>query len=607
MAEANHKSKNGCSERSHRWACASEPNGAWQEWARGLNFLSSAANTVAPGNSGQGKDGSGTPRPNPVALEALINVTGANVTSGDGARRLFSEDTTTVLVFKDGAVIRLDAPVAVGQLIFVTNKKSNQEVVCQVLRQRNFKAARNYVELQFTEERNDYWGVTFPEGQKSAPQFKATEQVQAEETTAEGSETPIAPHNAEDVDKLKREVEALREQLAALEKKNVKEAATKLIADTDAAREAGARELAMQNAATDVEAVTAQAVKHKEELAVVNDRSPGSAQAEDAKQAQEKQQLLMPAAPKETNQATRPVVSMSLPVWKMEKSPEEQLLEEEAQAEVARAAQPQIKPPEKPFEEVPEELPKPELDFSQLGKESTKKQKKGKNSTVAPNKVRAAGLSAVLALAVAGGAWYGKWWQYLPLAKKKSPPAAVAHPAPPRTLPAVAKTNSPASGPSSTANTPGGNETAKPAAADIATNAEAPAVKPVEIEPVVPAKRSKREKASERQEIEKSQETPGANEMAANDGPSQPARLLKPANPVYPPDAMRSYITGDVKAEVTVLPSGHVGEVKIISGPNALREAAVEALKRYEYSPAAQGGKPVESRTTEVVKFWFNP
>jgi len=569
--------------------------------------LSSAANTVAPGNNGQGKEASGTPRPNPVALETLINVTGANTTGEDGSRHLFSEETTTVLVFKDGAVIRLSATVAVGQLIFLTNKKSNQEVVCQVLRQRSFKAGRNYVELQFTEERDDYWGVAFPEGQKSAPEFKVAEQKQAEETTAEANEMPVAPHRVEDVDRLKREVEALREQFAALEKKNIEEAPAKAMAEAVAAREAAARELAIQNAAKAVEAVMGHPGKHKEELAAVNEPSPEAGHAENAKPAPEKAALLMPAAPKDTTEAPRPVVSMSLPVWKMEKSPEEQLLEEEAQAEVARAAQPQIKPPEKPFEEVPEELPKPELDFSQLGKESTKKQKKGKNSTVAPNKVRAAGLSAVLALAVAGGAWYGKWWQYLPLAKKQSPPAAVAHPAPPRTLPAVAKTNSPASGPSSTANTPGGNETAKPAAADIATNAEAPAVKPVEIEPVVPAKRSKREKASERQEIEKSQETPGANEMAANDGPSQPARLLKPANPVYPPDAMRSYITGDVKAEVTVLPSGHVGEVKIISGPNALREAAVEALKRYEYSPAAQGGKPVESRTTEVVKFWFNP
>jgi protein TonB len=83
--------------------------------------------------------------------------------------------------------------------------------------------------------------------------------------------------------------------------------------------------------------------------------------------------------------------------------------------------------------------------------------------------------------------------------------------------------------------------------------------------------------------------------------------LLKAANPVYPPEAMTNYITGDVKAEVAVDASGRVGEVKVLSGPQALREAAVQALKQYEYAPATQGGKAVRSKAVEVVKFWFNP
>ena len=39
----------------------------------------------------------------------------------------------------------------------------------------------------------------------------------------------------------------------------------------------------------------------------------------------------------------------------------------------------------------------------------------------------------------------------------------------------------------------------------------------------------------------------------------------------------------------------------------AAMEAAVEALKQYEYAPATQGGRAVSSRTVVVVKFWFNP
>jgi hypothetical protein len=126
-------------------------------------------------------EGSGTPGPNPVALEVMVSVTGAKASSG--SRDLFSEETTTVLVFKDGAVIRLTVPVHAGQLLFLTNKKSNQEVVCQVLHTKSFKQMSSYVELKFTVEQANYWGVAFPES-KGTPEFKAVEQLRAEEVTA---------------------------------------------------------------------------------------------------------------------------------------------------------------------------------------------------------------------------------------------------------------------------------------------------------------------------------------------------------------------------------------------------------------------------------------
>jgi periplasmic protein TonB len=70
---------------------------------------------------------------------------------------------------------------------------------------------------------------------------------------------------------------------------------------------------------------------------------------------------------------------------------------------------------------------------------------------------------------------------------------------------------------------------------------------------------------------------------------------------------MRNYITGDVKAEVLIDTSGHVTDAKVLSGPQALRQAAVDALKQYQYAPATQAGKPTQGKATEIVKFWFNP
>ena len=94
--------------------------------------------------------------------------------------------------------------------------------------------------------------------------------------------------------------------------------------------------------------------------------------------------------------------------------------------------------------------------------------------------------------------------------------------------------------------------------------------------------------------------------MAA-DEPVMAPKLVHAAPPVYPPNAMLNYITGDVRAEFVVGADGKVGEVKVISGPKALRDAAIEALRKYEYAPGTQGGRPIAARTTATVKFWFNP
>jgi protein TonB len=70
---------------------------------------------------------------------------------------------------------------------------------------------------------------------------------------------------------------------------------------------------------------------------------------------------------------------------------------------------------------------------------------------------------------------------------------------------------------------------------------------------------------------------------------------------------MRNFITGDVRITAEVAADGHVGKVTVISGPAALRAAAVDAMKQYEYEPATKGGKPVPCEVTTTIKFWFDP
>ena len=106
-------------------------------------------------------------RPQPVPLEVPVSVNGARTIEGSDKREPFSESTKTVLVFANGAVIRLASNVAPGQLLFVTNDKSKKEVVCQVVKSKNYRTVTGYVELEFTEPAPGFWGVRIPT--ESAP------------------------------------------------------------------------------------------------------------------------------------------------------------------------------------------------------------------------------------------------------------------------------------------------------------------------------------------------------------------------------------------------------------------------------------------------------
>jgi protein TonB len=98
----------------------------------------------------------------PVALEVPVTVNGARAVVGSEKREPFSETTTTVLVLAGGAVIRLSVSVAPGQLLFLTNDKTRKEVVCQVVKSKNYGSASGYVELEFTEPVLGFWGMRFP-------------------------------------------------------------------------------------------------------------------------------------------------------------------------------------------------------------------------------------------------------------------------------------------------------------------------------------------------------------------------------------------------------------------------------------------------------------
>ena len=142
-------------------------------------------------------------RPLPVALEVPVTVNGARAVEGTDKREPFSETTKTVLVFGNGAVIRLTSPVAAGQLLFLTNEKTKKEVVCQVVKSKNYKNVSGYVELEFTESVVGFWGMRFPTdrigGQASASATATTLPPSASAKVTSLTPVPPAPKPANPV------------------------------------------------------------------------------------------------------------------------------------------------------------------------------------------------------------------------------------------------------------------------------------------------------------------------------------------------------------------------------------------------------------------------
>src|SRR5271165_5392445 len=183
---------------------------------QGKTRVESAVNTIPTSEETVAKLQPLASGANPVALEIAVNVTGARPASSSGQRDLFSEDTSTVLVFENGTVIRLAAAVVTGQLLFLTDKRTNSEVVCQVIRKRNFRPTECYVELEFTEPVPKFWGVEFPAKAASPAQADITKMVESSEAADADAapEAPLAP--GPEVENLKQEVDSLREQIQAL-------------------------------------------------------------------------------------------------------------------------------------------------------------------------------------------------------------------------------------------------------------------------------------------------------------------------------------------------------------------------------------------------------
>jgi protein TonB len=114
-----------------------------------------------PRAAGSGK-GEKTSRPQPVCLEVPVTVHCGCLSTDSGKREPFSESTRTIIVFSNGAVLRLKTAVNPGQSIILTNEHTGKKVLCRVVTSKTYQNVAGYIELQFTGPTVGFWGILFP-------------------------------------------------------------------------------------------------------------------------------------------------------------------------------------------------------------------------------------------------------------------------------------------------------------------------------------------------------------------------------------------------------------------------------------------------------------
>jgi protein TonB len=80
-------------------------------------------------------------------------------------------------------------------------------------------------------------------------------------------------------------------------------------------------------------------------------------------------------------------------------------------------------------------------------------------------------------------------------------------------------------------------------------------------------------------------------------GNVQAAKLVNRVQPVYPAQARQDHVEGTVALHVIIGKDGNVQETSVISGPPALVQPTLDAVKQWRYQPTLLNGKPVEVDT----------
>jgi TonB family protein len=493
----------------------------------------------------------------PQALEVRVEVSGAHAAGGTGARELFTEATKTTLVFDDGAVVKLSAAVVVGQLLFLRRADSQKEIVTRVLRQRSFGTAIAYVELEFTEVVPGFWGEAVPGSESDA----ADAALRSTNSTDSGLEK---------ISEASHQTSANRDRSA-------------ITANTDDTH-GQAYEPRLAHAAP-VAADAEEVSRLREELAGLRSQmssmlQPGVSVAANG-----------PAASEDRSAS----VASKMLACKLEPA--------------ADFADPEL--PTASRESTAQVLP---------------------SAARGGVRVSVGLIAALLILGLVAASTYFNGFLRDWYAQRNVSAGGVSVSGSGRTPPNTSTHSASNANPAgSSAGNHMENAAAKGStlsaaersgAATLVATADRNNATPTVTQDARESNRARLQEAAEKalqgaenegshlaavlRNSNNSPVTPAALKESAAES-YEPPSLIKAVNAVPPADATRGFVTGDVKFEALIDASGKVESAKVLSGPEPLREAALEALKQYQYKPATKNGQSVSARLPVTVKFWYEP
>ncbi len=600
---------------------------------------SSAESVSPPAVEAAAKPDSGGLRSDAVSLEVPVKVHGSRVT--EVVRGItphsepFEEQTATMIVFPQGGVLRMATPVTAGQMMVVTNAKSGHDAICRVVKVRAYAQSQSYVEIEFTNRQPGYWGVRFagdnvepakpfaPLSPSPSPAISTTVYFESQRSP----ETPAKPANPAPAAIAPPAVSKRLEPSPGFSSQK-KQAATR--SDREHAAQLNKKESSFV------------AIGAQEEVQPAASTTTFKAKIE---------RPVAPAAPLSMSEL-RGDSSVAAPIsTSLGSGVPGEMTDLSDDLEETSAHQQQAEQPHTlavftpaPVNTAPQKVFGAR--FDSIAPSAAESASEAPSSMGTSWFLIAAGIAALMVAAI-GGAFY---WHVLPGTKSNSPagsaPLAVNLPAANSNIPTApevsggvanvapapatqdAQQRLVASAPPASA-PPAATRTIEPASASSNRAPAASAVnqKPAKVMPDMSGALTAHPVSAQRAagDLDAApsvdagapssgvlQQMASAADVAPPPAPAPPVRvggdvkspkLISSVLPVYPSMARSSGIAGNVVVLVSVSPTGAVVGTKVLSGPAVLRQAAVEALRRWKYQPATLNGTPVAVDVTVTMSF----